>query len=39
MERKFYVEWAYYNLGRYGSIYTICVGFDPAVGIADAIKK
>ena len=39
LERKFYVEWAYYNLDRYGSVYGIYVGFDPTVGIADAVKE
>ena len=36
--RRFYVEWHYYNMGYYGVVNTIYVGFASEVGIAAAVK-
>jgi len=37
--RAFYAEWAYYNLGSYGSFNVVYVGFDPAFGQKAAVGK
>lgn len=36
--RTFYAQWGYYDLGYYGSVSAVYVGFAPEVGLSAALK-